>query len=312
MILRNTTILPAFFQLLGLSLTTLCVLVVGLSWIVSTQYLQPTSGNYEEVSTNSISPNDIGLSFRDILIETEDQLKISAWYIPGKRKHPGIVLVPALAGTKHMVLNYVPSLHESGFNLLLIDLRNSGDSDGTFNSLGFHEQKDINAGVNYLMERKKLPMVGILGISTGAGAALMAMESNEQISVGVFESAFMDFESVVRGDLQQQFGPFAEPIYPLVEELFSYRSQSDPRKISPISAIAKISPRAVFVIHGKEDETFAFEHGTRLFSTANQPKKFWPVNQGNHATAWSQDKIRAEQEIPRFFQKQFTLRKASL
>lgn len=51
-------------------------------------------------------------------------------------------------------LEVARSLVTSGFNVLMFDLRNSGESDGDVTTLGYHEVKDIYGAVQWLKHER--------------------------------------------------------------------------------------------------------------------------------------------------------------
>ncbi|MCG8334192.1 MAG: alpha/beta hydrolase [Proteobacteria bacterium] len=285
-----------------LSLIVICFVTISGAWYISSGLLQPEKTkcdkeNYVYCGT----PAELGLRYRNTIIRTVDDVAISAWYIPGEKNYPGIVLIPGIGDTRHVGLRYAPSLHAAGFNLLLIDLRNSGKSGGHFNSMGYHERKDVHAAINHLLYRRRASSAGVFGFSTGAGIAILAMAENKNIKVGVFESGFTNFDSVVSNELTRQYGTKASILYPLITGLFQIRSRAEIASLNPQQAIAKISPRPVFVIHGNADPVVDFKQGKSLFVAAKQPKRFWPVFNSGHVQSWQADKQRAEKEIPSFF-----------
>ncbi len=285
-----------------ISILVICFVTISGAWYMSTSLLQPeTAECSKELYVYCSSPSELGIHYRNTLIRSVDDVPISGWYIPGKKGYPGILMVPGIGDTRHVGLRYVPALHAAGFNILMIDLRNSGKSGGLFSSMGFHERKDVHAAINYLLYRRKLLSAGIFGFSTGAGIAILAMAENKNIKAGIFESGFTEFDLVIKHQLLENFGIQASILYPLITSLFEIRAQVDIQLLNPLQAITKISPRPVFVIHGDADPVVAFDQGKNLFVAAKQPKRFWPVFKSGHVQAWQANKERAEKEIPKFF-----------
>lgn len=294
--------MKTILQLGIISLIVICFVTISGAWYISSGLLQPDKINCDiEKYVYCGTPAELGLRYRNTRIRTVDDVTLSGWYIPGKKNYPGIVLIPGIGNTRHVGLRYAPSLHAAGFNLLLIDLRNSGKSGGYFNSMGYHERKDVHAAVNHLLYRRRASSAGVFGFSTGAGIAILAMAENKNIKVGVFESGFTDFDSLVSDSLIQQYGVKASLLYPLITGLFQIRTQTNIDSLNPQQAIAKISPRPVFIIHGNADPVIAFEQGKSLYVAAKQPKRFWPVFKSGHVQSWQADKQRAEKEVPAFF-----------
>ena len=285
-------------------LVMLFVGLLGGAWYFSTVLLNPgprvcPKDHYVYCG----DPSELNLGFENISYKTVDGFNISGWYIPGNPGAPGVLMVHGRGATRREALRYVPSLHQAGFNLLLIDTRNCGESDKSFNSMGYHERKDVQGGIDYLLMVKKVPATGVFGYSMGASTSIMAMAENQNIKVGVFESGFTDFKTVVRQVAERDYGLPYFPMIPIVTFFFEMRGDTDTDMPTPLKVIGSIAPRPVFIIHGTADQTVYYSHGEALFQAAGHPKQFWTVSSGKHTQAWQANTTKAETDIPAFFLK---------
>lgn len=83
-----------------------------------------------------------------------------------------IILIHGLYQNRSMCLNYVNIYKQLGFNVLLIDLRGHGESDGII-TWGQTEIRDIDMWCDYLRNTKQQELIGIHGISLGGAFALL-------------------------------------------------------------------------------------------------------------------------------------------
>ncbi len=283
----------------SLSLTGL-LLVSGAAWYFSQVLLY--TGPHKCKPAHYIhcdTPAEINLNYRNISYQTEDGLNISAWLIERAGAESAIIMQHGRGATRREALRYAPALHRAGYTLLLPDARNCGLSDSSFNSFGYHEQKDVFAAVRFL--KKKGLRIGYFGFSMGAATGILAMARDKQIEAAVFESAFSDAYDVLTEAAAQDYGLPEKPLLPIVKQLYEYRGNLRLAEISPARVIAKIAPRPVFVIHGDADERVPFHHGPRLFAAARKPKEFWWVKGGKHTAAYNANKAVANERISAFF-----------
>lgn len=283
------------------------VLILGLlggAWYFSSVLLNPgphvCPKDHYVYCTN---PSELDLKYEDVIIRTSDDIMLNAWYIPGSSGSPGILMMHGRGATRREALRYVPSLNKKGFNLLLIDVRNCGESDRSFNSMGFHERKDVHAGIDYLLNDRKVPSAGVYGFSMGASTCIMAMAENRRIKAGVFESGFIDFDTVTMEVAKRDYGLPRYPLLPLVTFFYEMRGNLSTTDPSPLKVIASIAPRPVYIIHGTADKEVYYSHGQALFKAARQPKQFWSIPGCGHTRAWNADRSKAETDIPAFFEK---------
>ncbi|MBI3396289.1 MAG: alpha/beta fold hydrolase [Spirochaetia bacterium] len=253
-------------------------------------------------------PAQFGLAFQDVEFQTSDNVTIRGWYVPGRPDAPGVLLVHGRGATRYEGMRYLPSLHARGFSVLLIDLRNCGQSQKTFNSMGYHERKDVHGAIDYLLVTKKLPAAGAFGFSMGGAATILAAAEDSRIRAVVVEGAFADVDNVIAEGAMRDFHMPRFPLLPVVEVLYAWRGNLSISELRPVDKIALISPRPVFVIHPFDDDTVPYHHGLELFQAAKEPKQMWSVeNPGKlprtHTRAWQLDKARAEKEIPDFFER---------
>ncbi len=248
-------------------------------------------------------PSQVNLKFEDVSYRASDGIRLSAWYIAGRAGAPGILIQHGRGATRREGMRYASALHKAGFNLLLADARNCGKSEKTFNSMGYHERKDIHAGIDYLLKERKLPMAGVFGFSMGASTAIMAMAADKRIKAGIFNSGFADFRSVIVEGAKADFGLPEYPLLPLVTMLYESRGNLNTSDPTPVKAIASISPRPVFIIHGTADKRVDYHHGRDLFRAAREPKQFWSVEGGEHTKAWQKNRPLAEKKVVEFMRK---------
>lgn len=287
---------------LSIAAAVIAVPVFAAAWHFSGVLLHPAPSVCPDFYFYCDNPRATGLPLQDVSYETNDGLTIRGWYVERDPRAPGILLVHGHNASRYEGLRYAPSLYKAGFNLLLIDLRNCGESDASFISMGYYERRDVAGGIDYLLRTKGLPSVGIFGFSMGAATSTLAMAEDPRIKAGVLDSGFTSFYDIIRDRGRQDFGVPEYPLIPIVQWLFELRGGINADELRPIDVIARISPRPVFLLHGTADRIVPFAHGEDLYRASAEPKFFWPVAGADHVRGWNTDRDYAESEIPGFFQ----------
>ncbi len=114
----------------------------------------------------------------DITVTTSDGVEIAAsYYESGETSPPGVVLAHQLGGDRSQWGELPTLVLEEGFDVISIDLRGHGESDGDWQS--FDESdfgamvKDVAAAESYLFENgADDSRTGMAGASIGANAVL--------------------------------------------------------------------------------------------------------------------------------------------
>ncbi len=113
---------------------------------------------------------------QDCYMRSEDGLLLHAYYLPARNARRFVLLSHGYKGSGFGDFAYMARfLHENECNMLFIDQRCCGASQGEFITFGAREQYDVQGWAYYIARRNKdhLPIY-LYGESMGAAAVLMA------------------------------------------------------------------------------------------------------------------------------------------
>lgn len=211
------------------------------------------------------TPAGAGLAFDTLVLETNDGVKITAWYVPHEQPAGTILVCHGIGGNLSDRISTISGLHVMGFNVLAIDYRGFGMSEGSPSEEGTYA--DADAAWRYLVEVKKEPpeRITLFGRSMG-GAVAIDLASKRTIRALVTESTFTTLLEL--GNLHYPWLP--------IRWMLSYRYDS-------MAKISGITCPKLF-LHGRRDELIPIEHGRRLFEAAGEPKTFIETR-GGHTNA---------------------------
>ncbi len=250
------------------------------------------------------TPLEITDTYDDVILTTSDDVTISGWYIPG-RKPQAIVLVHGLNVNRRVMLPEASVLAQAGFPLLLIDLRGHGLSGAAYNSYGYHEAFDIQAGVDYLLTKPEIEKVGVLGISLGGSAVVRAAAIDPRIEAVVVESSFSSLPAAV-DDAFDDISFFPKwPFAPLLVDLAERRVGVNISQVDSARDLAAMAPRPVMIIHGNSDGMFPLHHAETMYQAAQEPKSLWVIDNMTHANPVIDRKAEFADRVVSFFEMAF-------
>ena len=212
----------------------------------------------------------------------EKNITLAGWYAPGDPAAPVVILTHGLDSCKCNQEVLIPAgmLHRNGFNVLLYDLRNHGesDSDGGRTAIGNKEYLDLLGAWDWLVTEKGFAPehIGIFGDSLGSGTSLIAFGEEPRLAAAWVDSPYFDLRAAIDEELARNHYP-AQLVY---GGLFMARVVGgvDLLAHSPQKAIVNDAGRPIFVVHSPGDTRLNVHHSRDLVQLAQQ--------YGANVTAW--------------------------
>ena len=258
------------------------VVLAGVGWVGSERGLHPDPP--DDLPLLEDYPG-LAAALEEVEFPSADGTSLSGWFIPGERPRT-IVLLHGFGKDRHQMLPHARFLHDAGYSTLLFDLRSRGESDGDAVTFGFHERGDLEGALRFLKQRPDSDgeTLGALGVSMGGATALMAAVNMPELKAVVSESAFRSVDSAVASSFEHFIDLPAFPFAPVTVFIIEQRLGIRADQVVPEEYVARISPRAVFIIHGLDDVTIVPEDGLALHAAAGEPREpLWLIDNAAHA-----------------------------
>ncbi|MDD3242209.1 MAG: alpha/beta hydrolase [Eubacteriales bacterium] len=238
-----------------------------------------------------------------VTLQSFDGLKLAGFFLPCEHAVRTVLCMHGYRGSARgdfaPVARYY---HEHGCNLLLVDERAHGDSEGKYICYGVKERFDCRDWARYLAQRLgEGHPIFLDGVSMGGATVLMASGLELPGSVrGIiadcgFTSPWDIFVSVMRGG-------FHLPVYPLLP-LFAWlcraRAGFDPREASTLDAVRK-TRIPIFFLHGARDHFVPTQMGRDNYQACASPKELLIIPEAGHALSYLLDSKQCQERIQAF------------
>ncbi len=243
----------------------------------------------------------------DTTFKTEDGLTLAGSYIrTSAPERKGVILyLPEYGAGRMTCLNYAKTLVEQGFDLFTFDFRNMGDSESEPKYIPLqwvtnHEVMDAKAAVAHLKERFDAPSpeegIGMLGISRGAGVAVIVASKDPWVRCVVTDGMFGTINTMIHymqkwieiyGRLNW-LRPFLPSLFYRVlsrTTLWAVQRRRHCTFPSMKYALGRLSPRPLLMIHGEADSYIRAPIAEGLYRLAREPKELWLVEGAKHNQA---------------------------
>ncbi|MDD2497084.1 MAG: alpha/beta fold hydrolase [Desulfitobacteriaceae bacterium] len=216
------------------------------------------------------TPSAMNLDYKDVtFISRGDELVLNGWLIPspssgktvifahGYRKNRLNPEVPILPIAKELV--------DRGYNVLMFDFRNSGESEGKMTSVGQYEVNDLLGAVDFVRSQPSISeKVVLFGFSLGASTAILAGAREPSVTAVIADSPFADLKPYLEENLSVWSNlpsiPFNQAFFLIVPPLTGLH----PETVSPVKEIKKFGRRPVLLIHGQADIDIPIENSEEL------------------------------------------------
>lgn len=172
-----------------------------------------------------------------------------------------------------------------GFNVLVIDTRGHGESEGYFNGCGITESRDIAPWINHIEKKYGIHTFVLHGICIGSASAMLASVKKDfpkSVKALVAEGTYHSFYESFREHLKE----LKKPVYPVVwqmNKICKRRFNINVKKDAPIQVADKFT-LPLLLMSGKQDAYSLPEKCKTLFDKcASTQKQFVTFDKGAHS-----------------------------
>ncbi|MCX6032203.1 MAG: alpha/beta hydrolase [Chloroflexi bacterium] len=235
-------------------------------------------------------------------------IEVAGWWIPADPAAPAVILVDGLGGCKNSIAVLTPAgmLWRNGFNVLLIDLRDTGDStfqDGR-STIGNEEYRDVLGAWDWLVKEKGFASgkIGLFANSLGGANANYAFSEEPRVAALFLQSTFGNLQQVLAAELTRAGYPTFLAPGALVSgsivtgvNLFGH---------NPLDAIRKDAGRPVYIVHTRADTRIAINQSEQLAAAAKAAGvnvTTWFPENGEHVQTPAAYPQEFEQRLVGFF-----------
>lgn len=162
---------------------------------------------------------------------------------------------------------------KAGWNILVVDPRAHGKSDGEFNTVGFEESKDDIAWVRYLRDCHGVRQVIFHGLCIGAAGGMLAATSEDcpDVVCGIVtEGMFVNFGESMKNHLIERKKP-VKTFYPFIDMWMKHYTGHS-MSYGPIDVIHKLSI-PLLMLQSREDIYSTPANAQKLYDKAGTTNK---------------------------------------
>lgn len=286
-----------------ISLVLLVIIAICLFLIKETfvrnDKLDTTPAWYEYINANQEGREYIySLNPEDLYINSFDNLKLHALFI-NNNTNKTIICVHGYKA-KDGLYDFGMSasfLNSLGYNLLFVDNRAHGLSQGKYIGFGVLDSIDVNSWVDYLVTNMNQETIILYGMSMG-GATVMNAQNNKVKAI-IADCGFASGYDEVAYQIKKMYHLPSFPLVPISNILLKLLAKYSLKDKEAYKSI-KNYHNNLLIIHGSKDHFVPTRDAYKIFDNATCHKKILIVPGASHAKSYLKDSKLYEQTIKEF------------
>jgi pimeloyl-ACP methyl ester carboxylesterase len=217
------------------------------SYSVSRWLTRPSRGK------SAITPASLNLPFDNVACRTLDGHRLAGWVVTPPKPRGTVALFHGLRQNRSQTLPRIALLFEAGYRCVAFDHRAHGQSSGRQSSFGYHEAKDVQAVLRFMVDRWPDGFRAGLGISMGAAAVCFAGRLAHAFDACILESLYHDLASAFHNRIGTKFPLWFQRFEPGVVWVTEKRLKLKLGQVSPADHMANLCQVPVLLITGRQD-----------------------------------------------------------
>ena len=226
---------------------------------------------------------------KDVYITTSNNgnLKLHSYEI-NNNSDIWAVVIHGYSGKCQDMVYFAKEYYERGYNVLVVDLRGHGESQGDYIGMGWHDRLDIIDWTNYIVNKNSNSKIIIHGVSMGAATVMMATGEDlpKNIKVAIEDCGYSSIWDEFEMQLKLLYNLPSFPALNAASAVCKIRAGYMLEEGSCVEQLKKSKTPTLF-IHGDQDKFVPFEMLDIVYETANCEKQKMVVQGAAHAQASS-------------------------
>jgi len=209
-------------------------------------------------------------------IPTADGTKLDVWVIQGSddaatqvSPRRTVLILHGIIDSKARFFEMGQQMARMGYNVVMLDHRAHGRSEGTYTTFGAKEKFDARDVIDSLLASGEISEpIYVFGQSMGAAIAVQYAAIDPRCQAVMAVAPYTDMRSAARRFVPLMSAKKFEEVVVRGGELAGF----DPDEASAVLAAARLTA-PLLVVHGRIDAIVPHAHGVAVYEAANVKKK---------------------------------------
>jgi alpha-beta hydrolase superfamily lysophospholipase len=279
-----------------------------MGWLAGPSFLHPQR---RELSPSLVKEADsafseIGTRHEEFDVRMADATLLRGWKVRAVNPNGNwVLLFHGVADNRIGVVGQAQMLLRAGYNVVMMDARAHGASDGPIATYGWLEREDDKAVVDELEKTEHPHHLFALGESMGAGIALQSAAVDRRIEAVVAEASFASLREAAYDYAGLQRYPLLGMtlLAPGAWTMIYHGQLAAGFPAGEVSPERAVAARAfpLLLICDAGDTVLPCRHTKRIYAAARGPKQMWVVPGAFHTAALGSEPVEFRRRVLEFF-----------
>jgi len=217
------------------------------------------------------------------------QLKLHAYEITNRVESDiWVITIHGYSGQAKDMTYYAQEFYNRGYNVLMVDLRGHGQSEGNYIGMGWHDRLDIIDWANYLINKNSNCKIILHGVSMGGATVMMTTGEKlpDNIKIAIEDCGYSSIWDEFEVQLKELYNLPAFPVLNAASAVCKIKAGYNVDEGSAVEQVKKSKTPTLF-IHGEQDNFVPFEMLDKVYQAASCEKEKLVIKGAAHAKSVS-------------------------
>ncbi|MDY6699270.1 alpha/beta hydrolase, partial [Clostridioides difficile] len=231
----------------------------------------------------------------ELMIQSSNNYKLESLFITSNIKtRDTMILVHGIGSSYYEMLKVAYRYLDKGYNVLVYNQRNTGNSGGDNYTFGLYERYDLDSLVKFVKNKFPQGRLGVHGFSMGAGTAAMHSEINskdDKVDFYILDSPYSEMKDAIRmGVLEKRIPDILINYVVTCGDLYNkFKSGFWYSDVKPYESVEKSNVPILF-IHGTKDTVCNYQNSKKMYDLVKHDKKdLWLIEGIGHVDGFEHD-----------------------
>ena len=223
---------------------------------------------------------------KDVYINSTNnrKLKLHAYEIEAdSNSDVWVISIHGYMSNSSKMTGYAEEFKKRGYNVLLVDLRGHGKSEGNYIGMGWHDRLDMIDWINYITEKNQKNKIILFGVSMGAATTMMTTGEKlpTNVKLAISDCGYTSVWDEFAHQLKVLFNLPEFPVLNAASTVCSIRAKYTMKEASALEQVKKSKTPTLF-IHGSADDFVPYSMLDVVYEAASCEKEKLIIEGAGH------------------------------